>query len=197
MKLLAALAICSLSFLVTEGGKPEPCSPPKLLEGNKVILDPSKPFLEFGRFSYDAVQKRVYFGKQVMIGVEKFISVEEFFLFEQAIMYRFHPQNRTCEKSALRTPFPEIAIPQNATFSGQVYIGGSSAPGEGVLANTWTFAIGDDFYSLTVTEFGCLLVSVILQNKEGGWNLESFNNLTTGIKDPSVFFPPSECNNLN
>ncbi|XP_067831798.1 ependymin-like isoform X3 [Heptranchias perlo] len=151
MKLLAALAICSLSFLVTEGGKPEPCSPPKLLEGNKVI----------------------------------------------AIMYRFHPQNRTCEKSALRTPFPEIAIPQNATFSGQVYIGGSSAPGEGVLANFWTFAVGDYFYGLTVTEFGCLLMSVFLQNKEGGWNLESFYDLTTGISDPSVFFPPSECNNLN
>ncbi|XP_067831792.1 ependymin-like isoform X2 [Heptranchias perlo] len=193
MKLLAALSICSLSFLVTEGGKPEPCSAPKLLEGRKIIINVSKKVLDMVKFSYNAVQKKVYLNKEG----NGMGTVEEFFLFEEAIMYRFHPQNRTCEKSPLHTPFHEIAVPQESTFYAQIFIGGSSASWEGMFANIWLAVIGDSAYTLTVTESGCLPVSAIIYNNESGYAFESFYDLSIGISDPSVFFPPSECTNLN
>ncbi|XP_067877573.1 ependymin-like isoform X1 [Heterodontus francisci] len=196
MKLLAALFICSLFFLVTEGDKPAPCSSPMLLEGQIILFDQSKFYEEWAKFSYDSIQERMSAFKVVFLGPDKNLQVREILLFQESIQYIFYPQNKTCVKYPLRTPFQRIEIPRNATFTAQMYIGGSSSPKEGVLANVWNGDIDAGHYFLTFTEYGCLPVSEVFYSKTG-WISISFLNLTKGISDPTVFTPPPECSHLN
>ncbi|XP_067877577.1 mammalian ependymin-related protein 1-like [Heterodontus francisci] len=114
-----------------------------------------------------------------------------------SIHYIFYPQNKTCVKYPLRTPFQRIEIPRNATFIAQMYIGGSSSPNEGVLANVWNGDLDTGSYILTFTEYGCLPLFEVHYNNETGWSSEVFLNLTKGISDPTVFTPPPECSHLN
>ncbi|XP_043540979.1 ependymin-like [Chiloscyllium plagiosum] len=92
------------------------------------------------------------------------------FLCLQSIRYQFYPQNKTCVKSALRTPFQRIAVPSNATFVSQIYFGGSSEPREGVLTNVWMLTTGDSEYCfLSYTESNCLPLSEVCFSKDKSW----------------------------
>ncbi|XP_043538537.1 mammalian ependymin-related protein 1-like [Chiloscyllium plagiosum] len=197
MKLLAALAICSSFFLVTAKNQPQPCYGPKLLEGQMVTFDPSKHFEMWSKFAFDGIQKRICTKSVLMMDKGVKISVYNFLLYKENIMFQFYPQNNTCVKTPLRVPFLPIAIPRNATFVSQIYIGGSSAPREGILANVWSGEINTVHYMATFTEVGCLPVSEVIYTKETGWVTEMFYDLTTGISDPNVFIPPPKCLKLN
>lgn len=52
-------------------------------------------------------------------------------------MYEINMTNRTCKKSPLKADFQPLAIPKDAALLGQVVVGSSSGPGEGLLVNTW------------------------------------------------------------
>ncbi|KAL0189836.1 hypothetical protein M9458_016935, partial [Cirrhinus mrigala] len=54
------------------------------------------------------------------------------------VAYTIDYKNRTCQKNPLHTAFHPSQIPCNASLLSQVILGGSSAPGEGLLVNTWT-----------------------------------------------------------
>lgn len=43
----------------------------------------------------------------------------------------------TCRKFPLDTAFIPMQVPPNATLSGPLFLGSSSAPGMGVLVNNW------------------------------------------------------------
>lgn len=53
-------------------------------------------------------------------------------------MYKINYRNQTCCKKRLSRVFHPLAIPQDASLLGQVVLGSSSGPGQGVLVNTWT-----------------------------------------------------------
>ncbi|XP_060711542.1 mammalian ependymin-related protein 1-like [Hemiscyllium ocellatum] len=197
MKLLAALAICSSFFLVTAMYQPQPCRGPNLLEGQMLTVDPSKHFEMWSKFAFDGTHKRISTKSVLLMEKGVKISVYNFLLYKQNIMYQFYPQNKTCVKLPLRVPFLPIAIPRNATFVSQIYIGGSSAPREGVLANVWRGEIDTVQYVATFTDVGCLPVSEVVYTKETGWVTELFYDLTLGISDPDVFIPPPNCLKLN
>lgn len=71
-------------------------------------------------------------------------------------MYEIHEHNRTCKKKPLKADFQPMAIPKDATLVGQLVLGSSSGPGEGLLVNSWTGDLPDktgvrtfhSFYSL-------------------------------------------------
>lgn len=52
-------------------------------------------------------------------------------------MYKINNRNQTCTKKRLCTDFHPLAVPRNATLLGQVVLGSSSAPGQGMLVNSW------------------------------------------------------------
>ncbi|XP_060711663.1 ependymin-like [Hemiscyllium ocellatum] len=191
------LFICSLFFLGALGSAPKPCTSPDLLEGQKTVFDQSAE-LEGGSFSYDAVQKRIFASKVTYFSNGTTLQEMEFLLFQESVRYQFYPESGKCVKSALHTPFQHIEVPSNATLIIQTYIGGSSDPQEGLLANIWNVETGDGVpYILTFTAFGCLPLSVNYYCKERGWIVESINGLTTGIRDPNVFIPPASCTQQN
>lgn len=52
-------------------------------------------------------------------------------------MYKINYRNRTCTKKPLNADFHPLAIPKKASLLGQVVLGSSSGPGQGLLVNTW------------------------------------------------------------
>ncbi|XP_078393170.1 ependymin-like [Cetorhinus maximus] len=193
MKLLAALSICSLSFLVTVEGNPEPCESPKLLEGQMSSFNMTKGTGEFAKFAYDAVQKRIYALTTALFGGEKG-QVVDIKLYQESVQYTFYLANRTCVKQPLQVPFEPIRVPDNAKFLSQMYVGSSASPREGLLANVWIVEGDSGFCVMTFTEYGCLPLSFLYRgSKDSGLNLDSFVDLTYGISDPNVFKPPAEC----
>lgn len=61
-----------------------------------------------------------------------------FISIHQGAMYQIFDTNRTCIKSALKDKFHPMEIPKDASLLGQAVVGSSSAPGQGLLVNTWT-----------------------------------------------------------
>lgn len=56
----------------------------------------------------------------------------------QGVMYVIDRENQTCIKKELNSTFHPMEIPENATLLGQVILGSFSAPGEGLLVNSWS-----------------------------------------------------------
>lgn len=126
-------------------------------------------------------------------------------------MYEINDQAKTCKKKPLKADFQPLKIPDQAQFIGQFVLGSSSGPGEGLLVNSWTGDIsqgGKIFgknsawkslsffyeqnwfymkyptgkYFATVTEFGCIPVSIVYQDKQFGWTLiRLVHNVTKNI----------------
>lgn len=59
-------------------------------------------------------------------------------LFLQHVMYLIDFKNKKCQKQKLTSQFHPMKIPCNSTLLGQVVIGSLSAPGEGLIVNSWT-----------------------------------------------------------
>lgn len=55
----------------------------------------------------------------------------------QGVMYQFSYRNKTCVKKPLNVEFQPMEVPKNASLMGQVVLGASSGPGQGVLVNSW------------------------------------------------------------
>lgn len=52
-------------------------------------------------------------------------------------MYEIFTHNRTCKKRPLKVEFQPMGIPDGSSLLGQVVLGSSSGPLEGLLVNTW------------------------------------------------------------
>lgn len=52
-------------------------------------------------------------------------------------MYEINDKAKSCKKKPLQADFEPMRIPKEAQYIGQFVIGGSSGPGEGLLANSW------------------------------------------------------------
>ena len=51
--------------------------------------------------------------------------------------YRLNRITKVCEKRTLKDPFRPLAVPSNATFYGEAYIGTGAFEGGGILVNNW------------------------------------------------------------
>ncbi|XP_043931783.1 ependymin-like [Protopterus annectens] len=185
---------CSLLF-VTHGQHPRPCAAPPLFEGRLVTIDPSKHFEFIAAFSYDAFEERERLVGEVITGPNQTIIVGTILLYKQHALYNIFYHNKTCSKSPLSAPFRRVEVPHDAHFNGQFVIGSSSAPGEGLLANSWSGEVKEQGarYHLTTTEIGCLPINVLYHTNETGWIVTSYYDIIDGIKDPNVFVPPEFC----
>lgn len=52
-------------------------------------------------------------------------------------MYQINRKDKTCKKLPLKTDFQPMSVPKDASLLGQAILGSSSAPGQGLLVNTW------------------------------------------------------------
>ncbi|MCJ8749045.1 hypothetical protein PDJAM_G00171740 [Pangasius djambal] len=190
---------CALLVFVAGGclaQRPRPCRSPPLLEGSLTVATQNGGYSAYGKYAYDAILQRIRFGEFVHHNNKTLIK-DALLLYQEHVMYLIDHKNKTCQKRKLMSQFHPMKIPCNSTLLGQVVIGSLSAPGEGLLVNSWTGETSEDQgqYILTFTEFGCLPVTVLFNRPEPGWIVMNFFNIIRGIKEPSVFFPPPICKN--
>lgn len=175
---------------------PHPCRSPSELEGKLTVTTPSGEFYAYGKYTYDADGQRIRFEELGQYHNKSF-RADVLLLYKEGVMYTINREEKTCAKSELKDTFHPMEIPDNATLLGQVVLGSFSAPGEGLLVNSWMgeMPLLEAKYFLTFTEFGCLPISSLYYSQKTGWISTSFFNIVVGIKDPSSLTPPPFCTN--
>ncbi|XP_062333392.1 ependymin-like 1 [Osmerus eperlanus] len=171
--------------------KPHPCKSPPLLTGSLSVVA-HHDLTAGAKYTYDAFGQRIRF-REIGSYQNQTFWIDALLLFREGVIYKINHQNRTCKKEKLWADFHPMEVPNNATLLGQVILGGSSGPGEGLLVNSWYGEMKRGKYVSTVTEFGCLPVSTLFHTERTGWILTSFFNILIGIEDPQDFFPPDFC----
>ncbi|KAM9335277.1 ependymin-2-like [Symphorus nematophorus] len=174
--------------------KPHPCTSPPLLTGALSVSSQNEKVWTYAQYEYDALGQRIRL-KEQGIYENKTFTFDVLLLFREATMYEINDKDHTCKKKPLKVDFQPLAIPKTASLLGQIVLGSSSGPGQGLLVNTWLADLpdkGGKFMS-TVTEFGCIPVSTVYHTEQFGWMLTSFFNNVIGLADPSVLNPPDFC----
>lgn len=191
MRLLVAIT-CLLAACLAQ--KPHPCSSPPLLSGALTVTTQNEKLWAYSQYLYDALGQRVRL-RELGSYDNKTFTYDALMIFREATMYEINERDRTCKKKPLKADFHPLLIPKNASLQGQIILGSSSGPGEGLLVNTWTGDLPQKAgkYMSTVTEFGCIPVSTVYHTNEFGWVVTSFYNNIIGISDPSQLNPPSFC----
>ncbi|KAK2913205.1 hypothetical protein QQF64_031142 [Cirrhinus molitorella] len=200
MKLM--LGLCSALLLLFLTGscsaqKPHRCRTPPLLSGSLSVSAREGQDWAFAKYRYDAFGQRIRLWEIGQFQSRSF-HADMLFLFQEGVVYTINYKNQTCQKNPLHTAFHPSEIPHNASLLSQVILGGSSAPGEGLLVNTWTGDVPETGgkYLATVTEFGCLPVSTLYYTAESGWIVTTYFNAVKGVEDPEQFFPPHFCTDV-
>ncbi|XP_031144258.1 ependymin-like 1 [Sander lucioperca] len=175
---------------------PRPCRSPALLTGRLSVSSPRHQLMAFAKYSYDALGERIRLREIGHYG-NKTSHHDVLLLYRQRVMYKINYKNHTCCKKRLCVDFHPMGIPKNSTMLGQVVLGSSSGPGQGVLVNTWLGELHmkkePAKYMSTVTEFGCVPVSTVFHSNSTGWVVTSFFNNVIGLADPQELIPPPIC----
>ncbi|XP_044039042.1 ependymin-like [Siniperca chuatsi] len=193
MRALVLFACLSVGCLAQT---PQQCRSPPLLTGSLSVSTQSEKLMTFAKYSYDALGKRIRLTEFGSYNNKTF-HLDVLLLYREGVMYKINYRNHTCCKKPLNVDFHPLAIPQNASLLGQVVLGSSSGPGQGVLVNTWVGEMqlkkGTAKYMSTVTEFGCVPVSTLFHTDRHGWVVTSFFNNVMGLVDPQRLIPPPFC----
>uniref|UniRef100_A0A8C6WZQ6 Ependymin-like 1 n=1 Tax=Neogobius melanostomus TaxID=47308 RepID=A0A8C6WZQ6_9GOBI len=147
----------------------------------------------YAPYEYDAIEERIRIYEVGTFQNQSF-TYDVLLLFREGVMYEIDDQSFKCVKRAITGDFQPIEVPASATLLGSAVIGSSSGHGEGLLVNTWTGQAPDGGkYILTMTDFGCIPVSNVLQTEPFNWMIFSYINTVIGIADPDTLNPPPFC----
>ncbi|XP_067303778.1 ependymin-like 1 [Pseudorasbora parva] len=197
MKSVLGLALFLLLTGSASAQKPRRCRTPPLLSGSMSVSAREGQDWAFAKYRYDAFGQRIRLWEFGNVDNKSF-HLNMLFLFREGVVYSINYRNRTCQKNPLHAAFHPSHIPHNASLVAQVILGGSSAPGEGLLVNTWTGDVPQTGgkYMATVTEFGCIPVSTLYYTERSGWVVTTYFNAVTGVEDPEQFLPPKFCHDV-
>ncbi|TNN37415.1 Ependymin-2 [Liparis tanakae] len=189
---LLVVVTCLLAGCLAQ--KPKPCSSPPLLSGDLTVATQNEKMWTNAKYLYDALGQRVRIMETVMYENTTF-TFDALLLFKEATIYEINQHDRTCKKSPLKGDFHPMAIPKNASLVGQIILGSSSGPGQGLLVNVWWGDLPEKAgkFMSTVTEFGCIPVSTVYHTEKFGWVQTTFFNNVVGIPDPGQLNPPAYC----
>ncbi|KAM9449794.1 ependymin-like isoform 5-T5 [Clarias gariepinus] len=194
------LWLCCALLVFVAGGclaqKPRPCRSPPLYEGSLSMVGENGNSQVLGKYSYDALLQRIRVGMFERDGNYTRVT-DTLLLYREQVMYEIDYEHKTCQKQELMGEFQPLEIPPNFTFLAQMVLGSLSAPGEGVLVNSWAGETtkNQGINVVTYTEFGCLPVAFLFNAPTSDLVVYTFFNIILGIKDPSVFIPPPFCDN--
>ncbi|MED6245103.1 hypothetical protein CHARACLAT_016558 [Characodon lateralis] len=190
----ALLLVCLSAGCLAQ--RPQPCTSPPLMTGSLSVSTQNEKLGAFAKYTYDALGQRIRL-REFGSYDNKTFHLDVLLLYRKGVMYKISYRNHTCYKKRLNRDFHPLAIPKDASLVGQVVLGSSSGPGQGVLVNTWTGQLQmrnkTAKYMSTVTEFGCVPVTTLFHTTRAGWMVTSFFNNVIGLSDPQQLIPPSFC----
>jgi len=171
------------------------CCSPDQWEAYAFSFDPRNHFRAGMNISYD------YSGKRVRILIEEHRNgnrsrvLESIALFaKKALFIIDHTNNGACHQEALTGDMEQDCVPSDGKNEATITIGGS------LSANVWTFnrtEHGQDLhYTQVRTASGCYPIDSFVSSERIGVDVTYTWDLTNGIKNASVFNPPSNCQTL-
>ncbi|XP_073486597.1 mammalian ependymin-related protein 1 [Aquarana catesbeiana] len=170
-----------------------PCEAPLQWEGRIVVYDHNTGTNTRANVTYDAKQQRIRIleDRKSLIPCKRFF--EYIFLYKESVMFQIEQVTKTCVKSTLTAQWDPYDIPENSTFEDEYYIGG---PGDQIIVQEWSDRKPARKYETWVgayTDKDCYPVQETYTKNESMTTSTRFFDLKLGIKDPSVFTPPSSC----
>jgi len=208
MKVLVGL-LCIVAGAQAFGfNRAKVCSSPPSWETKAVetVFTSKTNVKAYMKVSYDEVEKRVRIVEDIKYGSKpgqrKFFDI--ILLYKERAMYIVQIKlegkgkvTRTCTKHRLRKPFKKAAVPKDAIFYQQQYMGTGAEPGAGLLLNVYggKTKCKKGSYVMTVTKNLCLPVYKQITIPGKGEMQLGFYDVTLGL-DPSVFGVPKECQKL-
>ncbi|KAM7176935.1 mammalian ependymin-related protein 1 [Macrochelys suwanniensis] len=175
------------------GQPPTPCQAPLQWEGRTVAYDHSSGRNTRAAVSYDGPNQRLRLleERKGLIPCKKFF--EYIFLYKDAVMFQIEQVTKLCSKIALTEPWDPYDIPDNSTYEDQYYIGG---PGDEIMVQEWSDrkpARKFESWVGVYTVKDCYPVQETYTKNYSVTTSTRFFDLQLGITDPSVFTPPSSC----
>ncbi|MEE6465761.1 hypothetical protein FKM82_006679 [Ascaphus truei] len=172
---------------------PTPCQAPLQWEGRTGQYDHSTGRNTRATVTYDATLQRlrVLEEKKMFVPCKKFF--EYIFLYQDAVMFQIEQVTKLCSKISLTEPWDPYDIPDNSTYEDQYYIGG---PGDQINVQEWSDRKPARKYETWVgvyTDKDCYPVQETYTKNYSVTTSTRFFDIQLGIKDPSVFNPPSTC----
>ncbi|KAM9308574.1 mammalian ependymin-related protein 1 [Gastrophryne carolinensis] len=172
-----------------------PCQAPLQWEGRIVVYDHNTGRNIRANVTYDAKQQRIRIleDRKSLIPCKRFF--EYIYLYKESVMFQIEQVTKICVKNSLSEPWDPYDIPENSTYEDQYYIGG---PGDQIAVQEWSDRKPARKYETWVgayTEKDCYPVQETYTRNDSMTTSTRFFDLELGIKDPSVFTPPSSCQN--
>ncbi|ERE80833.1 mammalian ependymin-related protein 1 isoform X1 [Cricetulus griseus] len=188
-------ALCGLCGLGTAGsaGTPQPCQAPQQWEGRQVLYQQSSGHNSRALLSYDGINQRVRVldERKALIPCKRLF--EYILLYKDGVMFQIEQATKQCAKISLTEPWDPLDIPQNSTFEDQYSIGG---PQEQITVQEWSDRRTARSYETWIgvyTAKDCYPVQETFIRNYTVVLSTRFFDVQLGIKDPSVFTPPSTC----
>ncbi|XP_008589926.1 PREDICTED: LOW QUALITY PROTEIN: mammalian ependymin-related protein 1 [Galeopterus variegatus] len=174
-------------------GAPRPCQAPQQWEGRRVLYRQSSGRYSRALLSYDGLHQRlrVLDERKALIPCKRLF--EYILLYKDGVMFQIEQATKQCSKIALKDPWDPLDIPQNSTFEDQYSIGG---PQEKVTVQEWSDRKSARAYETWIgiyTVKDCYPVQETFTKNYSVILSMRFFDVQLGIKDPSVFSPPSTC----
>jgi len=189
------------------GDAPRPCCSPTQFEGTLSELD---TYYKKGGFFHHGKGGVVssliglsYDGENKLVAMDEHIYARNHSMNQKVILNFQEKQiyvirDSRCVTTKLRQTFKPSCLPKNATYTGSYYLG-SGANKVSMNGFQVAYPLGDEEGVLiyaSVQSNNCLFVSEVhmgRMKKAKFFGVLSLVDATLGIKDPSVFTPPSSC----
>ncbi|XP_075068668.1 mammalian ependymin-related protein 1 [Mixophyes fleayi] len=170
-----------------------PCQAPLQWEGRTVVYDHNTGKNTRANVTYDAKLQRIRIleERKSLVPCKRFF--EYIFLYKEAVMFQIEQVTKICVKNTLTEPWDPYDIPENSTYEDQYYIGG---PGDQINVQEWSDRKPARKYETWVgayTDKDCYPVQETYTKNDSMTTSTRFFDLQIGIRDPSVFNPPSSC----
>uniref|UniRef100_A0A8C5P633 Mammalian ependymin-related protein 1 n=1 Tax=Jaculus jaculus TaxID=51337 RepID=A0A8C5P633_JACJA len=192
----ALCCLCGLGSagsLGTEARTPRPCAAPQQWEGRQVLYLQSTGHNSRAQLSYDGLNQRVRVldERKALIPCKRLF--EYILLYKDGVMFQIEQATKQCSKIPLTETWDPIDIPLNSTFEDQYSIGG---PQEQIMVQEWSDRKSARSYETWIgvyTAKDCYPVQETFIKNYTVLMSTRFFDVQLGIKDPSVFIPPSTC----
>ncbi|EGV97345.1 Mammalian ependymin-related protein 1 [Cricetulus griseus] len=166
---------------------------PQQWEGRQVLYQQSSGHNSRALLSYDGINQRVRVldERKALIPCKRLF--EYILLYKDGVMFQIEQATKQCAKISLTEPWDPLDIPQNSTFEDQYSIGG---PQEQITVQEWSDRRTARSYETWIgvyTAKDCYPVQETFIRNYTVVLSTRFFDVQLGIKDPSVFTPPSTC----
>ncbi|XP_018414274.1 PREDICTED: mammalian ependymin-related protein 1 [Nanorana parkeri] len=191
--LLITVTIPGNARFISASDPVTPCEAPLQWEGRIVMYDHNTGKNTRANVTYDAKQQRIRIleDRKSLVPCKRFF--EYIYLYKESVMFQIEQVTKICVKNTLTAPWDPFDIPGNSTYEDEYYIGG---PGDQIIVQEWSDRKPARKYETWVgvyTNKDCYPVQETYTKNDSMTTSTRFFDLELGLKDPSVFTPPSSC----